>query len=117
VKFLLDENLPRGLAGSLEKDFPGTLHVASLDMLSADDGAIWDYCRDNGFAILSKDRDFADRVVMEGPPPKVVWLRVGNCSASSLLSILHGASDAIQEFMGSRDAGLLVFPPGLSSRR
>jgi predicted nuclease of predicted toxin-antitoxin system len=44
----------------------------------ADDRAIRDFAKTNGFTIVSQDSDFADMARLHGHPPKVVWLRCGN---------------------------------------
>ena len=40
---------------------------------------IWNYARDNGLTIVSKDSDFHRMSFVLGAPPQVIWLRVGNC--------------------------------------
>ena len=37
---------------------------------------------------FSKDADFRQRSFLLGPPPKVVWVRLGNCSADDILELL-----------------------------
>jgi predicted nuclease of predicted toxin-antitoxin system len=80
VKLLFDENLSPRLARLLDDLFPGSSHVHSVGMGVAPDGGIWDYARDNGFVIVTKDVDFYHRALRLGHPPKIVWLRLGNCS-------------------------------------
>jgi len=36
---------------------------------SSDDEAIWSYAKANGFSIISKDSDFAERSALFGAPP------------------------------------------------
>jgi predicted nuclease of predicted toxin-antitoxin system len=115
MKLLLDENLPRSLAKALEAQFPGTVHVAHVDLLKAADDVVWNYARENNFSIMSKDRDFADRSDVFGPPPKVVWIRIGNCSVQQLAAAIHASGPEIEEFLSDEHAGLLVIPPGLTT--
>jgi len=63
VKLLLDENLPPRLADVLQSEFSGSIHVHSCGLGSADDEAIWEYARREGFTIVSKDSDFQERSV------------------------------------------------------
>jgi predicted nuclease of predicted toxin-antitoxin system len=56
----------------------------------ASDRAIWDFAASKGFVIVSKDTDFYNFTTVYGPPPKVVWLRVGNAGTSVIAD-----SDAI----------------------
>jgi len=38
--------------------------------------------------IVSKDSDFQQRSLLYGPPPKVVWLRLGNCNRQQLVRLI-----------------------------
>ncbi len=61
MKLLLDENLPPRLADVLQSEFSGSVHAHSCGLGSADDEAIWEYARREGFTIVSKDSDFQER--------------------------------------------------------
>lgn len=58
MKLLFDANLSPRLAQPLRDMFPGSVHISQVGGLAADDVAIWDHARDNGFTIVSKDSDF-----------------------------------------------------------
>jgi predicted nuclease of predicted toxin-antitoxin system len=45
-----------------------------------------------------------------GPPPKVIWLRVGNASTAVVLQILLDRRPAIEAFDADIDDALLVLP-------
>ena len=70
MKLLFDENVSRRLARTLASEFPGSTHVTGAALRGAEDWRIWDYARNEGFAIVSKDADFRDRSYVEGAPPK-----------------------------------------------
>ncbi len=80
MKLLFDENLAASLVRRVADLFPGSAHVIPLGLASNDDVAVWEYAKQNGFTITTKDSDFHDLSVMRGAPPKVVWLRIGNAS-------------------------------------
>ena len=82
MKFLFDENLSPRLVKGLADVYPGSLHLRDCDLRGASDVKIWQYAEENGFAILSKDSDFAQRSSLLGSPPKVIWLRIGNCTTT-----------------------------------
>ena len=42
------------------------------------DSSIWTYAKDNGFSIVTKDADFATRVLLEAEPVHVIHIRFGN---------------------------------------
>lgn len=65
MKLLLDENLSLRLVESLADLYPGSNHVHNLNLGGADDSEVWDYAKLHGFAIVSKDSDFAERSVLE----------------------------------------------------
>ena len=72
--FLFDENLPK--VPSLRSNWPIT-HACELGARPTD-SQLWLYARDNDLAIVTKDADFSQRIVLSAPPPRVVHLRVGN---------------------------------------
>jgi predicted nuclease of predicted toxin-antitoxin system len=59
---------------------------------------------------VSKDGDFHQLSFLHGHPPKVVWVRLGNCSTAQLLTELHRCRARIGEFLASESASLLVLP-------
>jgi predicted nuclease of predicted toxin-antitoxin system len=59
VRLLFDENLAPRLANALSGVYPGSLHVTHCGLRGASDIEIWEYARDNGFVIVSKDSDFS----------------------------------------------------------
>jgi predicted nuclease of predicted toxin-antitoxin system len=88
MKPLLDENLPHGLADSLQDYFPGSQHVRKIGLKGQSDRLIWEYAKKHGYIIASKDSDFNERALLLGSPPRVVWLRIGNCTRQDLEKLL-----------------------------
>ncbi len=110
MRLLFDENLSHYLVGLLEALFPDSVHVRDLGLERADDGAIWAYAAANGHAIVSKDEDFAERALLEGPPPKVVWIRLGNCTTPTVDALLRSRCEDLAAFAADTDAALIVLP-------
>ena len=77
MKLLLDDNLSPRLVETLADLFPGSVHVHEVGLGGAEDAAVWAFTRTNSFTIVSKDSDFMDRSILEGCPPKVIWVRLG----------------------------------------
>lgn len=69
-----------------------------IGLEGADDETIWNYARTRGFAIVSKDSDFHQRSFVRGFPPKIIWIRCGNCSTSQIENILRDNRAAVQNF-------------------
>ena len=80
MKLLFDENLSPKLPNSLSDIFPHSLHVRDVGLKTTIDPIVWDYAKDNNLMIVLKDADMHDLSLVFGNPPKVIWLRLGNCS-------------------------------------
>lgn len=108
MKLLWDQNLSSDLVRRLSDLFPESDHVKNLGMMRADDNAIWTHARNNGFTIISKDSDFQQRSLVLGAPPKVIWLRVGNCSTSRIEKLLRDHSVELHTFETDALQSLLI---------
>ena len=108
MKLLFDENLSPQLVRMLSGTFPDSQHVEPLGLGGQTDRAIWEHARAHGFVIVSKDNDFRQIVFMEGPPPKVIWLSIGNAGTAAIAALLTQRVGTIQAFVDAHDEGLLV---------
>lgn len=108
MKLLFDPNLSRFLVERVGSEFKGSLHVIQLGLDQATDRKIWDWAGEHGFTIVSKDSDFHDLAASSVPPPKAIWLRVGNLSTNRIERLLDENVDRILEFELKPDASLLV---------
>jgi len=88
MKLLFNENLSPKLPRLLAGFFPESVHAREVGLLGLSDDAVWEYARINGFTIVSKDSDFQQRSLLHGPPPKIVWLRIGNCTRDQLVQLI-----------------------------
>jgi predicted nuclease of predicted toxin-antitoxin system len=109
MKLLFDENLSFKLRDRLAKLFPGSSQVRLLGLAEATDRTIWDYAGRNGFALVSLDADFADRAILLGPPPKVIWLRCGNQPTEGIEKLLRNHCETIGEFEHNGAACLEIY--------
>ena len=108
MKLLLDENLSDRIVEALAELFGECNHVRRVGLAAATDNAVWSYARQNDFAIVSKDSDFHQRVLLEGPPPKVIWIRRGNCQTTDILQILRDGREAIKRFAADDELAFLI---------
>jgi predicted nuclease of predicted toxin-antitoxin system len=108
VKLLIDENLSPRLAAMLGDLFPGTRHVEGCELNSASDEDVWQYAGRHGFAIVSKDSDFSELSALRGSPPKVIWLRAGNCTTNHAELALRESQQDISRFLASKKETCLV---------
>lgn len=98
MKLLLDENPSDRLVASLADLYPGSEQILTLGLGGAGDDVVWEYARFHGFTIVSKDSDFFDRSVLTGAPPKVIWIRLGNCSTQEVERMLRSKALEMQGF-------------------
>jgi len=110
VKLLFDENLSHRLVQLLTDIFPDSRHVRDVGLKSSDDPKVWDFAKDNDFMIVSKDADMHDLSLVFGNPPKVIWLRIGNCSTRQIENLLRQDFEVIKLFSENEDASLLSLP-------
>jgi predicted nuclease of predicted toxin-antitoxin system len=108
MKLLFDENLSPKLPHLLADLFPDSVHVRDVGMKATDDPLVWDYAKDNGFMIVSKDADMHDLSLVFGNPPKVIWLRLGNCSTSQVENLLRRDVEVIKLFYEDEYVSLLA---------
>jgi len=50
------------------------MQVKFVDLDQADDLTVWNYAKDNGFTIVTKDSDFHELSLVYGNPPKILCL-------------------------------------------
>lgn len=108
MKLLFDHNLSFKLVGPLAELFSGSEHVRNVDLHEADDRTIWEYARANSFVIVSKDEDFHQLSFLYGAPPKVVWVRLGNCTTSDIEQALRRHHEDLLQFDASEEGAFLI---------
>ena len=86
----LDAQLSPALATWIMEQWPHiqALPVRDLGLRNAEDREIFAQAKSAEAVVMTKDRDFLALLFMQGPPPQVIWLRVGNSSNMALQSVL-----------------------------
>ena len=108
MKLLFDHNLSYKLVGRLTDLFPDSEHVRNLNLREADDRTVWEYARANGLAIVSKDEDFHQLSFLYGAPPKVVWIRLGNCATADIEQALRRHHTDLLNFDANEEGAFLI---------
>jgi predicted nuclease of predicted toxin-antitoxin system len=108
VKLLFDENVSPKLASLLAGEYPGSTHVREVGLRGGEDHRIWDYARAHGFVIASKDTDFRERSYVEGSPPKIVWLDVGNAGTDTIAQLLRTQRERVVRFETLEESLLIL---------
>jgi predicted nuclease of predicted toxin-antitoxin system len=98
MKLLFDQNLSPRLPRLLADIYAESAHVRAVGLRDASDVKIWQYAKAEGYTIVSKDSDFQQRSLLQGGPPKFIWLRVGNCSVARIEVLLRRHFAAIHTF-------------------
>jgi predicted nuclease of predicted toxin-antitoxin system len=109
MKLLFDQNLSPRLAVFFANTFAGSKHVQDINLDTSDDSVVWEFAKAEGFTIVTKDNDLNNLVAFLGFPPKVVWIRRGNCSTNDIRELLNSNIEKIKAFILDSNNGILVF--------
>ena len=110
MSLLFDQNLSRRLPALLAAEFPGSDQVILAGLDGADDRAVWAHAAARGLAIVSKDAEFQALSAALGPPPKVVWLRVGNGPTRAVAALLRARATDVHAFLADPASAVLELP-------
>jgi predicted nuclease of predicted toxin-antitoxin system len=105
---LFDQNISPRLVERLIDLYPGSVHVSMLGMGEALDVEIWQYAHDNDYMIVTKDADFSEFGLVKGFPPKIIWIRRGNCSTQEIEMILRENYSEISALSEDAETGVLT---------
>ena len=98
MRLLFDQNLSWRLKEALRDLYPQALHVRDVSLASALDVTVWAYAKEHGLVIVSKDADFRHLGFTYGYPPKIIWIRRGNCSTGEIEMLLRKHRDSLRAF-------------------
>jgi predicted nuclease of predicted toxin-antitoxin system len=108
MKLLFDHNLSPRLVRSLSSLYPDSIHVRDVHLHTADDESVWNYAAVHGFVLASKDADFHQRSFVLGAPPKVIWIRLGNCRTNQIEVLLRDHVLEVEAFTRNEEATFLA---------
>lgn len=109
MKLLFDQNLSFKLCRALNDIFPESSQVRLVDLDTARDDIVWNYAGSNGYVLVTLDADFAEIAALRGPPPKVIWLRTGNQTTSTVESIIRRHAEILYSFEKDTTACLEMY--------
>ena len=69
--------------------FSQSNHISTLGLLNCNDIEIWNFAKKEGFIIVTFDSDFYDLSILNGCPPKIIWLRTGNLTTNQIVATLE----------------------------
>ena len=92
-RFLIDANLPYRVPAWQKESFQ---FVVDIDE-EWSDSEIWRYAKKNNYTIVTKDADFSNRIMVTGPPPKIIHLRIGNMRLKDFVRFVDRHWTAIKD--------------------
>ena len=105
MTLLVDSQLPLALARYLAANGWECIHVQEVGLAAAEDRTIWQYAKERGLTIVSKDEDFQALANRQcSIPPQVVWVRLGNCRKAVLLEAFSKILPALRDMLDAGDA-------------
>lgn len=107
MRLLFDEQLAEDLCELLRDAFPESLHVRQLRGSGASDEDVWQLALEHDCVLVTKDEDFHRFSILRGAPPKVVWIRLGNCTTTEIVALLLDDRDHIQQFVDQKEVTFL----------
>ena len=108
MRLLFDENLSTALPRALADTYSDSAHVLDLGLGRATDDAVWKLAAAEERILVTKDEDFERLSVLRGAPPKVIWIRLGNCTTEDVVRLLRLRREQIQRFAADPDADFLA---------
>ena len=105
MTLLVDNQLPLALARYLGANGWECTHVQDVGLEAAEDRRIWQYAKERGLTIITKDEDFQALANRQcSIPPQVVWVRLGNCRKAVLMEAFSKILPALRDMLDAGDA-------------
>jgi len=92
-KYLIDVNLPYRFSIWNSPEFT---HQKDINDEWSDE-QIWGYAKSNNLTIVTKDSDFASKMIFRNPPPRVVHIKFGNMKMKEFHSLTTAVWNEIAE--------------------
>jgi predicted nuclease of predicted toxin-antitoxin system len=108
MKLLIDQNISHRIIPVISELFSELTHVRNVGLKDKSDYEIFMFARQNNFnAVISLDEDFVHILQTFNSPPKIIWLKTGNCSTTQLAQLLIQKNEIILEFINSEEKDCL----------
>jgi predicted nuclease of predicted toxin-antitoxin system len=107
LKLLFDHNISHKLVARVIDVFPESSHTRLLNLGRTNDPQLWLIAKTHGFVFVTKDRDVAELAILRGAPPKVLWLRMGNCRTAVVELVLRDNLETIVSFVADEERVVL----------
>ena len=102
MKFLVDAQLPRRLAGLLQSSGHDASHTLDLpEKNHTSDEILCRHASSEQRVLVTKDGDFVDSFFLRGQPPKLLFVTTGNIPNKDLLALFRANLPAITSALSS----------------
>ena len=108
MRLLFDQNISFRVVKQLKSIFPDAIGVRECGLFNADDMTIWEFARQNDYTVVTFDKDLPSIGSVKGFPPRIIWLRTGNLSNESLISLFTTRADQFSAFVNNDKNGCLL---------
>lgn len=99
MKLLFDQNISHRITTRLDYRFKDCQQVRHVGLEDSSDKKIWEYAKEHHFSIVTFDADFYDISLINGCPPKIIWLRGGNMTTTEIATLIDSFFETISEFL------------------
>src|SRR3989337_2498526 len=107
MKLLFDQNCHQDWL-RLTDIFPDSTHVHLKGLDRAMDDVVWKWAHEHGFTIVTKDADFNELSTLRGFPPKIIWIKAGNCTTAQIERLIRTHCEAIKQMQDDPNVGILL---------
>ena len=82
--------------------------VADIGLRDSTDREIFLAAKRENVIVMTKDRDFVRLLAELGPPPKVIWVRIGNGSTAMVEALLRRRIVEVAAFSSDPESAFLI---------
>jgi predicted nuclease of predicted toxin-antitoxin system len=104
MTLLFDQNISFRITPKLSSLFPDCKHVSDCGLMDMEDSEIWEYAKLNNYSIVTFDSDFYDISILNGHPPKIIWIRTGNLKTIQIAELLVKNKELVMSFLGGKES-------------
>lgn len=100
MKFIVDAQLPKALSDFLNSKGLDSIHTLDLpDKNRTKDWQISKLANDEGRIVITKDVDFLESFIVKSEPKKLIIVKTGNISNTSLVNLFENNLTIILEMI------------------
>ena len=99
MKLLFDQNISFRITKLISGKYQIAKQVRELGLENSTDLEIWEFQELESWEDDAFDSDFYDLSVVNGCPPKIIWLRIGNSSTENTAKVLLDNQELINDFV------------------